>query len=201
MPPDGFPLGGTVNVPVSLTNTAGIATPRLDAWIDWDGDGVFDDPRDRVATAVALTAGSNTLAVHVPCDARAKTTYARFRLSSTGVSGPGGQAADGEVEDYVTLVQQPLIGLAKQLVAIDRDPADASAFNVTFTFTLVNMGNTPLANVNIAEHLAAVFAPPLSFTLVRLTSPTLAVDNSWDGQGNVNLLAAGDNLAAGASAT
>ena len=201
MPPAGFPLCGTVNVPVSLTNTAGITTPLLDAWIDWDGDGVFNDPRDRVATALALVAGSNTLVVHVPCDARAKTTYARFRLSSTGVAGPGGPAPDGEVEDYVALVQQPLIGLAKQLAAIDTDPADPSAFKVTFTFTLVNMGNTPLSNVNVAEHLAAVFAPPLSYTLVSLTSPALAVNNSWDGQSNVNLLAAGDTLAAGATAT
>ena len=89
-----------VNVGVSLTNTAAVATPRLDAWIDFDGDGAFNDPRDRIATSLALVAGSNTVPVNVPCDARSAATYARFRLSSTGVSGPGGQAADGEVEDW-----------------------------------------------------------------------------------------------------
>src|SRR5262249_44783427 len=71
----------TVNVPVTLTNTAGIATPRLDAWIDFDGDGVFNDPRDRVATSLALAAGSNTLTVNVPCDATSPLTYARFLLT------------------------------------------------------------------------------------------------------------------------
>src|SRR5205085_778558 len=32
-------------------------------------------------------------------------TYTRFRLSSAGASGPGGAAADGEVEDYAVLVE------------------------------------------------------------------------------------------------
>jgi large repetitive protein len=95
----------TVNVPVTLTNTAGIATPKLDAWIDFDGDGAFNDPRDRVATGLALAAGANTLTVNVPCDAKSVATYARFRLSSTGVSAPTGPASDGEVEDYAVTVE------------------------------------------------------------------------------------------------
>jgi large repetitive protein len=88
------------NLSISLTNTAGVATPLLDAWIDFDGDGVFHDPRDRIATALALVAGANALPVTVPCDARSAATYGRFRLSSAGTSGPGGPAADGEVEDW-----------------------------------------------------------------------------------------------------
>ncbi len=95
----------TVNVPVTLTNTAGMNTARLDAWIDFDGDGTFDSPRDRIATGQALTAGANTVTVHVPCDVRSVFTYARFRLSSAGVSSPGGPAADGEVEDYAVTVE------------------------------------------------------------------------------------------------
>lgn len=90
----------SVNVSVTLTNTAGIATPRLDAWIDFDGDGTFDDPRDRIATGLALSAGANSVPVNVPCDAQSAASYARFRLSSAGVAGPGGAAMDGEVEDY-----------------------------------------------------------------------------------------------------
>jgi hypothetical protein len=95
----------TVNVPVTLTNTAAMNTARLDAWIDFDGDGTFDSPRDRIATGQALTPGANTVIVHVPCDVRSVFSYARFRLSSTGVSGPGGPAADGEVEDYAVTVE------------------------------------------------------------------------------------------------
>ena len=95
----------TVNVPVTLTNTAGIATPRLDAWIDFDGDGIFNDPRDRVATGLALVSGANTLTVNVPCDAKSALSYARFRLTSTGVATPQGPASDGEVEDYAVTVE------------------------------------------------------------------------------------------------
>ncbi|HEY0781574.1 MAG TPA: GEVED domain-containing protein, partial [Thermoanaerobaculia bacterium] len=104
IPAGGFVACSSVDVPVALTNTAGIATPKLDAWIDFDGDGHFDDPRDRVATGLALVAGSNTLTVNVPCDVKSKASYARFRLSSAGVAGPGGPAPDGEVEDYAVNV-------------------------------------------------------------------------------------------------
>jgi uncharacterized repeat protein (TIGR01451 family) len=91
----------TQSLSVMLTNTAGITTPKLDAWIDFDGDGVFDNPRDHVAIAAPLVSGSNTINVNVPCDAKSRTTYARFRLSSTGTPSPIGQAIDGEVEDYL----------------------------------------------------------------------------------------------------
>ncbi len=70
-----------VNLSVSLTNTAGVATPRLDAWIDFDGDGTFGDPRDRIATSLALAAGANVLPVNVPCDTPTRATYARFLLT------------------------------------------------------------------------------------------------------------------------
>jgi uncharacterized repeat protein (TIGR01451 family) len=93
------------NVGVSLTNSAGVNTPRLDAWIDFDGDGAFNDPRDRIATGLALVSGANSVPVNVPCDARTAATYARFRLSSAGVAGPGGQALDGEVEDWAVTVE------------------------------------------------------------------------------------------------
>ena len=102
-----LPAGGlfkacsTQTLTVSLTNTAGINSAKLDAWVDFDGDGHFDDPRDRVATSLALASGANIVSVNVPCDAKTKAlTYARFRLSSAGVAGPSGAAADGEVEDY-----------------------------------------------------------------------------------------------------
>ena len=100
-----FTACGTSSVSVNLTNTAGIATPRLDAWIDWDGDGTFNDPRDRVATSRTLVPGANVLSIGVPCDTKSVAAYSRFRLSSTGVAGPGGAAQDGEVEDYAVVVR------------------------------------------------------------------------------------------------
>ena len=90
---------------ISLTNFAGQPTPTLDAWIDFDGDGHFDDPRDRVATGLALVSGSNVLVVNAPCDAHTSSTYARFRLSASGIATPTGLATVGEVEDYAVNVE------------------------------------------------------------------------------------------------
>ncbi|MEA2559984.1 MAG: large repetitive protein [Acidobacteriota bacterium] len=105
IPAAGLVACTSANLSISLTNTAGIATPRLDAWIDFDGDGAFGDPRDRIATSLALVAGANALVVNVPCDARSAFSYARFRLTSTGIAGPGGPALDGEVEDWAVTVR------------------------------------------------------------------------------------------------
>lgn len=101
--PAAFVACSNTNVTISLTNTAGINTPRLDAWIDFDANGVFD-ATDRIATSLALVAGANNLPVNVPCSARTSNSYARFRLSSNGASTPFGPASNGEVEDYVAVV-------------------------------------------------------------------------------------------------
>jgi len=359
----------TVGIPVTLTNTAGIATPLLDAWVDFDGDGHFDDPRDRIATGLALAAGGNTVTVNVPCDARSVPSFARFRLSSTGVAGPGGSAVDGEVEDYAVVVAgldfgdapdpsyptllasngarhavlpvgnptlgalvdtepdgqpsaafsgddgngiddedgvsfpaplvpgtmgniqlttgatggvvscwidfnengswadpgeqvvidlalaanttvdrafpvpaaslastqaatrcrissqaglgvtglapdgevedhpapigvpRPLLGVAKRLVAVAPDPGDPLAFQVTFSFVLANLGNVPLTNVALNDDLAAVFAAPASFNVVSVSSGDFAVNGAYDGSGSADLLAAGNVLRPGGTAT
>ncbi|QBB71127.1 hypothetical protein ELE36_12615 [Pseudolysobacter antarcticus] len=108
---DGVTFSGPFNacssnsLSISLTNTAGIATPTLDAWIDFDHDGHFDNPRDRVATGLALVSGANTLTLNVPCDVKPGVSYARFRLSSAGIATPTGLALDGEVEDYKVQLQ------------------------------------------------------------------------------------------------
>ncbi|HEX2835594.1 MAG TPA: GEVED domain-containing protein [Thermoanaerobaculia bacterium] len=89
----------STNLTITLTNTAGVNTPRLDAWIDFDANGIFD-ASDRIATSLPLVAGANNLPVNVPCSARTAATYGRFRLTSTGAASPLGAASDGEVEDY-----------------------------------------------------------------------------------------------------
>lgn len=355
----------TVNATVNLTNTAGIATPLLDAWIDFDGDGVFGDPRDRIATSLALTAGANIVPINVPCDAQSVATYARFRLSSTGVAGPGGAATNGEIEDYAltsngldfgdaadptyptllasngarhrvlptgnptlgnivdteangqpgatptgddttgtpddedgvvfpavlipgtngtvqittgttggvvscwidftrdgdwgdageqvlddealaastvasrtftvpvgspqgtapvrcrissmtglgvtgeapdgeiedhlaTLgVEDPQIGVAKQLVSVERDSGNPMLFRVEFAIRVENMGNVPLSNVQVTESLATTFAGAASFSVFSLLSADFTVNPGFNGAGDTNLLAAGNTLAVG----
>jgi len=91
-------------------------TMRLDAWIDWNRDGDFNDfveRSERIATRLTLVPGVNSLTISVPCSLTAGPSYARFRVSSNGVLSPGGSAgeAGGEVEDYV-------VNLSRGVVAV-----------------------------------------------------------------------------------
>ena len=75
------------------------AAGKLDAWIDFNRNGVFE-LSEKIATGLNVVAGNNSLVVTVPDGAVAGTTYARFRISSTGIALPTGAAINGEVEDY-----------------------------------------------------------------------------------------------------
>ncbi len=83
---------------------------RLDAWIDFDGDGCWGGPSERIADSVAVVEGDNTITFDVPSWALSGETYARFRLSTAGNLAPAGAAADGEVEDYQVMILPPETG-------------------------------------------------------------------------------------------
>ena len=91
-----FDLGQSKTLDI-VTNGAGF----LNAWIDFNRDGDFDDAGEQIANDVAPSGGSITLNVAVPLTAVNGTSYARFRYSSeTGLSPSNTEASDGEVEDY-----------------------------------------------------------------------------------------------------
>ncbi len=97
-----FPRCST-GVPVQvrfINGTFDIPGGRLDAWLDFDGNGSFLDPGERIATNLSLSPGINNLSVAVPCSATLGVSYLRVRLSSAGGLSPSGPADDGEVEDY-----------------------------------------------------------------------------------------------------
>ncbi len=78
----------------------------LDAWLDLNADGDFDDAGERIFQDQGLLAGENRLACALPCDASpTRKTYARFRFSTTGGLGAKGLASDGEVEDYAVAIE------------------------------------------------------------------------------------------------
>ena len=91
-------VGDVITIPVEAS-----ADGVLNAWIDWNGNGVFDAGEALTvggSSDINVTAGTNNISVTVPADAVAGVTYARFRLSSNGGLSPTGYAPDGEVEDY-----------------------------------------------------------------------------------------------------
>jgi uncharacterized repeat protein (TIGR01451 family) len=83
-----------------LQVTAG-GTCTLSAWLDFNGDGDWDDPDDELFPGGQLIAGGNNLlSITVPAGATVGSTYARFRCTTDGAVSYVGQASDGEVEDY-----------------------------------------------------------------------------------------------------
>ena len=81
----------------------------LDAWIDFNQDGDWDDAGEQlVFDDNWLVDGYNypTFAVPDPLTAISGTTYARIRVSSAGGLSYDGAADDGEVEDYEVVVTQ-----------------------------------------------------------------------------------------------
>ncbi|HEX3600852.1 MAG TPA: FG-GAP-like repeat-containing protein, partial [Lacipirellulaceae bacterium] len=93
-------LSATVNVNVQNAPLGA----KLDAWIDFNGDGVWDSAHEQIATSTVVHAGSNTVSFAVPSGISPGLKYARFRLSTAGGLSPAGPAADGEVEDSTVIV-------------------------------------------------------------------------------------------------
>ncbi|NLE37678.1 MAG: hypothetical protein GX621_06590 [Pirellulaceae bacterium] len=95
----------TASVQVDLRN-ADAASNRLDAWIDLNRDGDWDDPGEKIFDNFDLgtSDGVQTLGFTIPRDTgdniEPGDTYARFRISTAGGLAPTGPAADGEVEDH-----------------------------------------------------------------------------------------------------
>ncbi len=106
---DGVVFAGTL-VPdgvIDVEITAS-ADGLLDAWIDFDGSGDWNDPAEQIFASQPLLAGVNALSVEVPTTVTTNdVTYARFRISSAGGLTPVGEAMEGEVEDHAVAVNVP----------------------------------------------------------------------------------------------
>jgi Ca2+-binding RTX toxin-like protein len=90
----------------AIASVTASAAGRLDAWIDFNRNGIFD-AGEQIAVGLLLNAGANNVAFVVPAAAVTGLSQARFRLSSAGGLGPTGEAVDGEVEDYALTIASP----------------------------------------------------------------------------------------------
>ncbi|ANB16197.1 PKD domain protein [Dokdonella koreensis DS-123] len=154
----------TLAVPVS--NIA-IAT-HLYCWIDFDGNGSFDD--DEAAT-VTLASGATSGTCSWPGGASqalgfGQNTYARFRvttveLGNTGLPGAQdsrsiGVAPDGEVEDHrVVTPTAPSVALTKALTGESGSAAGQAepGEQLTYTITLANTGGSAATGYGVTDAL------------------------------------------------
>ena len=119
---DGVTFGGLFNrflyTPINVTASG---PGFLDAFIDYNQDGDFEDPNERlvlgrdvngdgsceqsedqraIGTTVAVSGGLNRFCTIASPTASSGFTFARFRISTIGGVQPQGLVVDGEVEDY-----------------------------------------------------------------------------------------------------
>lgn len=87
-------------------NVVASAKGYLSAWVDFNIDGQWDDPGEKVFTNIMLGPGENPLTFLVPPGAKTGDTYARFRFSREDGLRPFGEARDGEVEDYLFRIEE-----------------------------------------------------------------------------------------------
>ncbi len=99
----GLSAGLTTTIAVQVNDFHGVGG-YLDAWVDWNQDGIWSEPDERALNAEPVTDGENQVAIIVPATALSGETCARFRLSSTGELPMTGFAADGEVEDFMVTI-------------------------------------------------------------------------------------------------
>lgn len=123
---DGVFLGGTstslqgatfnANTSVTLDVVAKSAstpvTGYLQVWMDFNGNGNFNDPGEQIATNQALLTGNTgQVTFNVPAGAQTGASYIRVRYSteqnlnsSDDLTAWLGEASDGEVEDYAVTI-------------------------------------------------------------------------------------------------
>jgi len=89
---------GRLDASVSVTVQGGPA--RLDAWVDWNRDGNWGGPFEKIANRLLVDTGANTVNFDIPSWADVGATNARFRVSVDGDLGIGGFEYNGEVEDH-----------------------------------------------------------------------------------------------------
>jgi len=96
-----------VGTPASITVTV-TGSGYLQGWMDFTKDGDWADAGEQIFVNLSLSSGTHNLSVTIPATAYVGWTYARFRYSTAQNIGFGGQAPDGEVEDYFVRFEEAI---------------------------------------------------------------------------------------------
>ena len=179
----------------TLTSLRAVASGagKIDAWIDFNRDGDWNDTGEQILASAIVTAGVNWLSFTVPVNSAAGLTYARVRLSSTGGLSQVGLAEDGEVEDYriEILDGSAPAGNSVTIQATDLPPHEVKVVDGQFLMqsqsqTLVSLPASSLAEYRVVSinnaTLYSVSAPAANLrgtikTNASLSNATLFVTN------------------------
>ena len=146
-------LASVIAVSDAATNSSFLVTAseagRVDAWIDFNENGVWSDVGEQIANNVFVGGGVNTFSYVVPAGTAAGDKVVRFRLSSAGGLAPTGDAVDGEVEDMLLGISD---GAVPSAVTVDMNSATTSVEINTGVLTISDgssdLFSAPLASID-----------------------------------------------------
>ncbi len=183
--------GGTATVDVRTTGAA-----KLDAWIDFNSDGDWNDTGEQIFTSEALIDGLNEdLSFTVPAmpdTVPGTTTVARFRYSTAGGLSPTGVAVDGEVEDLLVDIA-PVADLEITKTA-DHSSVIPGKSRVTYTITVTNNGPNDVTDATVVD----AFGDDLVGVIWTCSGSTAGVCGRSGGSGDIDTML---DLADGDAAT
>ncbi|RBL91240.1 DUF7507 domain-containing protein [Chitinophaga flava] len=120
--------------------------------------------------------------------------------NTTGASGTASVGATPVSDIASATFQFPAIGVAVAAGAPDLQP-DGS-YNITYTYTIQNLGGIALTQVQTVADLSATFPAPMAFTIKSVSANGVTANGSFTGTGgNTSLLTGTNTLAAGSTAT
>ncbi len=127
------------------------AGAKLDAWIDFNGDGDFRDAHEKIIASLTVVDGRNLIEFELPAGTIAGNTFARFRISSAGglsSDSPDLPAADGEVEDYALTIlpTRPQIAGSTFITLVDNDLLVQDIAGLSDSLTISSDGEFLIVN-------------------------------------------------------
>ncbi|QEG02162.1 Protein TolB [Stieleria maiorica] len=163
---------------IATVDVTASGTGRIDAWIDFNRDGDWFDPGEKVLHSVPVSSGDNRISFSIPAGAQAGGTAARFRLSSAGGLGSVGRAADGEVEDYWVTLRDGNDALSNLVVSLDASPLtlDGSAGNLVVGEDGVERFSVPMSAVAGVELVGGSRDQTIEWIAADWTGKTISID-------------------------
>ena len=157
------------NVP-TLSSIVAYATAdaKLDAWIDFNQDGDWNDSGEQILASVSVVSGANLVAFTIPAGAKPGTTFSRFRLSSAGGLTTTGQAEDGEVEDYPFSI---LDNQVSNTVTIDSSEIGAHEVSLSDGQLIVRSSSKSIFSAPASNIGRLKFALPTGQSTYEILSP------------------------------
>ena len=176
---------GIFNKNIVTQITVQVDSPGLvDAWVDFNADGDWDDPNEQILTGARFEIGRlvRTFDVMVPASTAAPVaatkSMARFRVSSEGGLQPGGLAVDGEVEDYeVTIVPGTPPVASNDTYRLDED--------ITSPFVTTDVNGQGTLGFTDDDGVTANDSDVDggTFTAILVQGPANALEFKWDNNG------------------